>query len=293
MVNRSVGRTRRRRTAREIAGIRTAILEVLSEQQPATCRGLFYALVARVAISKSENQYRSTVIRLATEMRKTGRLPYPWLADNTRWMRKPASWSSMQDALDATSRFYRRALWLEQDAYVEVWLEKDALAGVVYSVTETWDVPLMITRGYASLSFLHSAATVIEEVGKPVFLYYLGDHDPSGVDISRTVEAELRRMAPSAELTFTRLAVDPDQIRSMNLPTRPTKGGDTRAARFSDESVEVDAIPAPILRQLVEDAITRHVDPDRLGALLAVEQAEQESLAAISRELRRQTAGTC
>ncbi len=104
--------------------IRAAILDILAEQHPATCRGLFYALVTRGLVAKTETEYRSTVVRLASEMRRAGSLPYQWLADNTRWMRKPNTWSSLEDALEETARFYRRALWQEQDSYVEVWLEK-------------------------------------------------------------------------------------------------------------------------------------------------------------------------
>ena len=104
-----------RRTPIQMAAIRCAIQDVLSEQHPATCRGLFYALVSRGVIPKLESEYKSTVVRLATEMRKAGELPYRWLADNTRWMRKPTTWASSTDALEETARFYRRALWYEQD----------------------------------------------------------------------------------------------------------------------------------------------------------------------------------
>jgi hypothetical protein len=272
-----------------MAEIRRAILAVLLEQHPTTCRGLFYALVSRGVIPKLESQYKSTVVRLATEMRKAGDLPYEWLADNTRWMRKPATWTSLEHALEATARLYRRALWPEQDAYVEVWLEKDALSGVIYDVTERWDVPLMVTRGYASLSFLHSAAQTIARLGKPTHLYYLGDYDPSGLDIPRNVEDELRRLAPSADIVFTRLGVNAEQIESMELPTRPTKRSDTRAAGFFGESVEVDAIPAPILRNIVEEAILSHVDQDRLESLEEVERSERETLEAISQEVQYRT----
>ncbi|MHB8682364.1 MAG: hypothetical protein ACYDA2_09775, partial [Acidimicrobiales bacterium] len=165
--------------------------------------------------------------------------------------------------------------------------KKDALSGVIYDVTSEWDVPLMVTRGYASLSFLHAAARQIEETGKPTYLYYLGDYDPSGVDIPRKVERDLRRMVSHAEIVFTRLAVNPGQIEQMHLPTRPTKLTDSRSATFVGESVEVDAIPAPALRQMVYGAITSHVDPDRLRALIEVEQAERETLEAITLELRR------
>jgi hypothetical protein len=82
-----------------------------------------------------------------TLMRRAGSLPYDWLADSTRWQRKPRTFGSVEEALEDTARLYRKALWADADAYVEIWLEKDALAGVVYPVTEKFDVPLMVARG--------------------------------------------------------------------------------------------------------------------------------------------------
>jgi len=271
-----------RRTKAEIEAIKAAILEALLDQHPATVRGLFYQLVSRGVIAKTEGEYRSTVCRLTADMRRHGELPYAWLADNTRWMRKSRSWSSLEDALAETAEFYRRALWAEQDAYVEVWLEKDALAGVILDVTCEYDVPLMVTRGYASLSFLYSAAEAIAAQDKPVFLYYLGDHDPSGVDIPRKVEAELRRLAPGADLFFSRLAVLPEQIVDLDLPTRPTKKTDSRSKRFVGESVEVDAIPPRKLRDVVKRAIERHIDFERLEALEEIEAQERATLSGIA-----------
>jgi len=104
-------------------------------------------------------------------------------------------------------------------------------------VTSEFDVPLMVARGYASLSFLHSAAQQIAAVGKPTFIYHLGDYDPSGVNAGEKIEQTLEDMAPSADITFRRIAVTPAQIRGWNLPTRPTKSSDTRARGFGDVSV--------------------------------------------------------
>jgi hypothetical protein len=132
----------------------------------------------------------------------------------------------------------------------------------------------MVTRGYASLSFLHSAAEAIKRIGKPTHLYYFGDYDPSGVDIPRAVESRLREFAPDEEIHFERVAVNPDQISAWDLQTRPTKKGDTRAKSFQGESVEVDAINATRLRQLAEDCIIRHVDERALAITQAVEDEE-------------------
>ncbi len=158
--------------------IKQAIHKVLAETHPATVRQTFYQLVSRGAIAKTETEYKSTVVRLLTAVRRSGEIPFGWIADNTRWMRKPSSYSSLSDMLHQSQRFYRRALWDDQDAYVEIWLEKDALSGVLYDVTAEFDVPLMVTRGYPSISYLYEAAEAIAETGKPAFLYYFGDYDP-------------------------------------------------------------------------------------------------------------------
>jgi len=244
-----------------------------------TVRQVFYQLVSQGVIGKTEQEYKGTVCRLLTEMRRARELPFHWLADNTRWQRKPRTHSCLEHAVEETARLYRRALWDDQPAYVEIWLEKDALAGVIDRVTGKHDVPLMVTRGYPSLTYVYSAAEYYESCEKPVFLYYLGDHDPSGVDIPRRVEKDLRDFAPSADITFERVAVNEDQIARYDLPTRPTKGTDSRAKNFTGESVEVDAIPPKTLREIVERCIERHIDADQLRITKAIEQ-EERTLAA-------------
>src|SRR5579884_1723964 len=152
--------TKRRRTKKEIEGIKDVLYETLAEDNPMTVRQVFYQLVSRGVIAKTETEYKATVGRLLTDMRRAGEIPFGWIADNTRWMRKPGTYSSMEQALQRTAEAYRRSLWDNQGVYVEVWLEKDALAGVLYRATESWDVPLMVTRGYPSLSYLYDAAEV-------------------------------------------------------------------------------------------------------------------------------------
>ena len=100
------------------------------------------------------------------------------IAHSTRWQRRPTTHNSVEDALEETAKFYRKSLWSEADAYVEVWLEKDALAGVVWPVTDMYDVPLMVARGYASLSFLHGAAEYIGSIDVPTYIYHLAITTP-------------------------------------------------------------------------------------------------------------------
>jgi hypothetical protein len=259
--------------------LRDTLVEILTTGAPMTVRQVFYQMVTRGAIPKTDAEYKQTVCRLLTEMRLAGTIPYGWIADNTRWMRKPKTHSSAGEALALTAKAYRRALWDDQPAYVEIWCEKDALAGVLYDVTEPWDVPLMVTRGYPSLTFLAEAAETIAAQDNPTFLYYFGDFDPSGVDIPRHTEDRLRELAPAAVITFERVGVTADQILQWNLPTRPTKTSDSRARAFTGSaSVELDAIPPDELRDLVGSCIDQHIDGDALKRTLVIEREERSTL---------------
>lgn len=284
---RSRSTKRGRRTGAEMHAIRQAIYRLLAQDHPMTCRQIFYRLVSSGVIQKTEAEYKATVIRLLGAMRWDGHIPFGWIADSTRWMRKPQTFTNLEQALRRTLEHYRRALWDNQFAYVEVWLEKDALAGVVVEVTSQWDVPLMVTRGYPSLTYLYEAAETIKAKAKPVYLYYLGDWDPSGLDISRTVEEGIRELAPNAEVYFERVAVTPEQINDWSLPTRPTKQSDTRSHRFQGESVEVDAIPPSTLRDLVEVCIIKHINADALEKLEVIEESERTIFQRIVAEVTR------
>ncbi len=283
-----------RRTKEEIQTLRFELLEIIEQYEPMTVRQVYYQAVSRGLIAKTEAAYKNVVVRLLTRMRRDGELPYVWIADSTRWMRKPDSYDSLEDALKATQRTYRRAVWQNQECRVEVWSEKEAIAGILFDVTAKWDVPLMVCRGYPSLSYLHSAAEVIKHeawLGRSTRIYYFGDHDPSGKDIARFVEEELARLiAPhglpggcrmSDIFTFSLAAVTSQQIAEMSLPTRPTKRSDSRSRGFAGESVEVDAIEPTKLRELCEQYITANIDEDAYLALKEVEHAERETLSAL------------
>jgi hypothetical protein len=239
---------------------------------------MFYALTVLGAIAKTEQGYKQVVYHLL-KMRRTTIIPYDFLADNTRWMRKRASYASLAEFLERTQDLYRKAVWDNVDVRVEVWIEKDALAGVVYPITNRWDVPLMVTRGYSSETFVYEAAQAINREGKKTFIYYFGDYDPSGVGIPQDV---LRKLETWTSLvTFTRVAVNPDQIVSMQLPTRPTKRTDSRAKDWIGDSVELDAIPPNVLRNLVQAVIESHLPLDHLAQIARVERIERQTLAEI------------
>ena len=279
---RSIKQTRA--TAAEVEARREALLDIIEAGRPMTVRQVFYQATVRGLVEKAESGYGKVKTDLAI-MRRDGSLSYDWLADNTRWQRKPRTFSSVEEALRDTAAFYRKSLWTDATSYVEIWLEKDALSGVVYPVTSMYDVPLMVARGYASLSFLYSAAEYISTLDVPTYIYHLGDFDPSGVNAGEKIEETLRELAPDADIEFERIAVTEEQIADWDLPTRPTKASDTRAKAFgSTLSVELDAIEPNQLRALVQEVIERHLPPEQFEILKAAEESEREIVARLVRK---------
>jgi len=274
---------RSRRTNAELAELHDVIMDVCEVDHPLSVRSVFYRVMSAGAVEKSEKAY-SAVQREVLKLRRRGELPYEWIADGTRWHIKQPSWDTVEDALADAAASYRRALWQDQPVYVEVWSEKEAISSIVSPITDRWDVPLMIARGFASESFLWSTANTISRQGKPAVVYQLGDHDPSGVAAWEHVQNKLREFAPKIDITFERLAVTESQIIEHNLPTRPTKNTDSRARSFIGDSVEVDAIPTSILRPIVEDAITSWIDTRALAVTQLIEEEEHRALLAMTRE---------
>jgi hypothetical protein len=282
----SLIKKRHRSTKAEVGSRRRELFGIVQEMHPMSVRGVFYQGTVRELVPKTENGYGRIQHDLVL-MRLTGELAYGTITDSTRWQRKPRTFSSIDEALDDTLRFYRKSLWADANCYVEIWIEKDALAGVILPVTEEYDVPLMVARGYASLSFLYEAAEYINDLDVPTFIYHLGDFDPSGVNAGEAIERTLREMAPDADITFERLAVTPQQIPRWALPTRPTKKSDPRSKGFGDISVELDAIDPPTLRAIVRAVIEQHLPADQLAVLKVAEESERELLTTIFADVKR------
>jgi hypothetical protein len=194
---------RRRATKAEMEARAEFLIAYAEEHGPVTVRGLYYqAEVNNVpGITKDDKDYVK-VQRQVLALRRAGLLAYDRIADATRWMRKPTTHSSVEAALERTARLYRKALWDDIDAYVEVWCEKDALAGVIYPITSRYDVPLMVTRGFSSETFCYEAIAARDGDDRPYYVYYLGDFDRAGVDAARSLEEKL---CPLPKRTGSRL----------------------------------------------------------------------------------------
>lgn len=148
---------RRRRTNAELDAIDAAITDAVEAEHPVTLRGVFYRVVSAGAIEKTEPGYRA-VMRELLKLRRAGAIPYDHITDGTRWLRKPVTWSGLDNMLVDAAASYRRALWHAQPVRVVLLSEKDAISGVVRPVTDRWDVPLGVVRGYASETFAHELA---------------------------------------------------------------------------------------------------------------------------------------
>jgi hypothetical protein len=217
-------------------------------------------------------------------LRENGKVPYGWITDNIRYVHGYTRYGGVNEFAQDISALYRRDYWREADVRVEVWIEKDALASVISPVViQEWGLSLHVARGFSSISYLHEAADDLVRDGRPAFIYTLTDLDPSGLGIARDIETKLKNMVHSrVDLHVERLAVEPSQVEAWNLPTRPTKEKDTRAAKFVAEfgnaSVELDSIAPNTLRKIVNDAIARHADTGQIARMKQIEALEQESI---------------
>lgn len=278
---------RHRRTRAEITAIHDAIVEVLWGDHPQSVRHVFYRLVSAPyqLVGKDEKGYRTIQAQLL-KLRELGRVPWSWVSDGTRWRRHDDSFDSIAEAIRFTAETYRRDLWRRTPVYAEVWCESDSLAGVLLSETDRYNVPLMVSRGFSSKSYLYRAAKDIEADGRPAFLYYLGDWDPSGKLIPEDIEATLRRFAPEAEIHFKRLLVTPGQIQEWNLPTKPAKKT-THARQFSGGTVEAEAIPANTTRLILKQAIEQHLNTREVEVMRTAEESEADELLRIADIIER------
>jgi hypothetical protein len=263
---------RYRRSKAEINEVKTAIIAVLEADPPMTVRQVFYQLVAHGVIEKTEEQYQGTVIRLLTDMRINGEVSFDWIVDESRRRIVNRTYNSIADAARDTARFYRRNALNECPDYVEIWSEKEALAGIIDDAASEYDVPVIVSKGMPSITQLYGSAGYIARAanaGKRTYIYQFGDHDPSGVLIPKTIRHRLDQFCAMLDCpspTIKRVALTEEQITDFDPPTRPTKRkGNRHANAFEGDSVELDALPAIELRSMVRKVIERHIRPASLA----------------------------
>jgi hypothetical protein len=285
MTYRACSIKRPRRYRKQVVAIKEAIRAVLKEDHPQTVRQVFYQLVVRNVIEKTEKEYRGSVIRLLREMRLSGAIPFQWITDSSRSRTNTRTFDSVADALKDTARFYRRSALRESDVHIEIWCEKEALSGLIWDAASDYDVPVVVSKGMPSLSQMFESFQAIHraaKAGKQSYIYQFADHDPTGALIPEVIERQMDWFCTRADCApplVERFALTKKQISKYRLPTRPTKReGNPHAAKFKGDSVELDALPSNILKDLVLQCIEKHIDAGQVDILRTAEESERALL---------------
>ena len=256
-------------------------LEVLTENNPMTVRQVYYQLVSRQVIENNRGQYQA-VSNMLVDARKDGSIPWEWVEDRLRRPRTVSMWTDLPDFVNTVRRSYRRDVWPMQPAYLEVWLEKDALSGIFEAVLSGYGITLNVGRGYDGWDSIHNAADRFGD-GDGMTVLYFGDFDPSGEDMARSLVERLAFFDCNPELI--KCALTRDDVTRYNLPPDFTKATDTRRAAFvakhGDISVELDALPAAVLRSRLVTEIENRLDLDALAEVKQLERADRRRLESI------------
>lgn len=268
------------------------IIEAYKEQGfDLTLRQLYYQFVARGFIANRQSEY-SRLGAIVNDARLAGLIDWTCIVDRTRNVRSLAHWDKPADIVAASAAQFRFDKWASQPQRVECWIEKDALVGVIAGVCERWDVPYFSCRGYTSQSEMWSASQRIvkhAEAGQPTHIIHLGDHDPSGIDMSRDIDDRLQMFVEHETLDaprIHRIALNMDQIKKYNPPPNPAKLTDSRAkgyiAKFGDDSWELDALEPSLLDRLIEKQILALLDKASWKAAVAKEAEARKVLRSVS-----------
>lgn len=260
----------------------TQVQEIIDSYDFAlTLRQIYYQLVARQIIP-NEQKYYKKLSRLCVAGRDEGILPEEGFADRLREVDKLSSWPDLNEFMQTVKRSYRKDKWQNQDNYIEIWTEKDALRSVLTEITYRYDVALMVARGQLSRTEVYrTAGRYKAQSDKECHLYYCGDFDPSGLSIYDSIKKRIMDFGVS--INFERIALTQEQIEKYQLPSDPAKQSDPNYNKFvsiygSGMVVELDSLPPDVLRKIIEDCILQNIDEGHLMRILRKEKAERGRL---------------
>jgi hypothetical protein len=266
----------------KIARCLEIIEEYMGQGLRLTLRQLYYQLVSRNVLPNVEREYKN-LSSLVSDARLAGLMDWDAIEDRIRQPRMQNEFEDLHDLVEAALRSYRLPRWRGQKFYVELWVEKDALAGVLEPLAQEFHVTMMVNRGYSSQSAMYAAGQRFVEAGeegKECLLFYLGDHDPSGEDMVRDVGARLAMFG--AEVAVRKLALTMEQVEQYDPPPNPAKMTDPRAADYvnqhGDSSWEVDALPPDALTGIIRQAFEEVLDRDKMEAVIRQEEGDKERL---------------
>lgn len=266
-----------------IAMANTILAEYRRQGFKLTLRQLYYQFVARDLLPNTMRSYKN-LGSVVSDGRMAGLIDWDSIEDRLRSVERVSTWESPETIIEAVAKQYKRDLWEGQMTRCEVWVEKDALTGVIEPTCRRLRVPWFACRGYVSQSAQYEAAQrFIEHFNAGVHrvvVFHLGDHDPSGIDMTRENREKINLLARADEtgqaVEFQRLALNMDQVHEYRPPPNRAKVSDSRIEgyreEFGDESWELDALEPRVLADLIDDAVAAEIDDD-----LWVEQATREN----------------
>ena len=278
---------RTRRTNAEMEVLFDAVKEILDDYNGdrISIRHLCYRLGSQRIIPKTAEAF-GTVSKHLARWRFEGRIAFSAFVDSTRWYYGARTFDDLEEALSNTVETYRKDLWREQRHLVEIWVEKEAVAGIVSPVGNSWGIRTFVCRGFASITSTWEAAETFKEAidaGKDPVILYLGDHDESGHKIDRAIfDKHFDHYGIRDLVDFRRVAILPEQIEEFNLPTRPPK-----KAWDGGDCVEIDTLSSQQIRTLLEGEIKALISPRKWNQLRTIETAERATAAKILASYQR------
>jgi hypothetical protein len=246
---------------------------------------VYYQLVARDVIPNNERSYKN-LGNLISDGRLSGLIDWEAIIDRTRNLEKNSHWDNPADIVEACARNFQLDKWEGQETYVEVWVEKDALKGIIGKVCGELDIPYFSCRGYVSQSEMWEAARRLlrQHEQRKTYIIHLGDHDPSGKDMSRDIQDRLNVFGIEPE--FKRIALNMDQIEQYNPPPNPTKLTDSRAegyiSEFGGECWELDALRPEVIDNLIRNEVSAVMDMDLFEQMKIKEKVAKQLLRKVS-----------
>lgn len=268
-----------------------------SEGYTLTVRQLYYQLVARAIIPNTEQSYKR-ICDMVNDARLAGLMRWDAIEDRTRSFITRSHWNSPQDILAGCVRGYHMDMWDNQTTRVFVIVEKEALVGILQNLCHKFDVPLLAARGYPSGTVLREFAIEMVrpalEAGQNVQILHLGDHDPSGIDMTRDLTERINMFSEADDLDgwidLDRIALTMDQIDEQRPPPNPAKSTDARfkgyREKFGNSSWELDALSPNYLNDLVEGKIEREIDDERWTEREALIVNAKSEIARVAKEIK-------
>jgi len=279
------------------------IKEILGEYDEkgikVTLRQLYYQLVSRDIIENKISEY-SKLSSLLTNARYTGDIDWDAIEDRVRIPDIPNIYDDIDQLMRAAIQSYKKDRWKEQDCYVELWSEKDALSSVISPITKKYQIPFCVNRGYTSASAMYeSFRRVIHERAiknmqtNKIIILYLGDHDPSGLDMIRDINDRMKEFIEKnhdIEFIIVPIGLTMEQIKLYSPPSNPAKTKDPRATGYIEEfgkvSWEVDALRPEVLQELIKTNILKYLDLEKFEQVQKQEAEEIQQIKNLAEKIK-------